>query len=281
MALVTGGGTGIGFGIASELARYGAAVAIASRSPDHLTPALDRLQAAGATALGIETNVREPESIKAAVTKTVEEWGRIDILVNNAAGNFYAPSAGLSPNGWKAVVETDLYGTFYGSQAVHPIMREQGGGKIISTSMTLHYRGWPLMAHATAAKAGVDALTRTLAVEWARDNITVNAVAPGPIITEGAHKAFGSPEGKDADAMVHALCRVPGVTHDGDPEVRAYRRPNHYRRNVRHRAWRITPRRLNVHDAEVLAGLLRKARNLTPSLESLLEQLTNATGGLE
>jgi peroxisomal 2,4-dienoyl-CoA reductase len=200
VALVTGGGTGIGFGIASELARYGAAVAIASRSPDHLTPALDKLQAAGATALGIETNVREPESIKAAVTKTVEEWGRIDILVNNAAGNFYAPSAGLSPNGWKAVVETDLYGTFYGSQAVYPIMREQGGGKIISTSMTLHYRGWPLMAHATAAKAGVDALTRTLAVEWARDNITVNAVAPGPIMTEGAYKAFGSPEGKEADA---------------------------------------------------------------------------------
>ncbi len=201
VALVTGGGTGIGFGIASELARYGAAVAIASRSPDHLTPALDQLQAAGATALGIETNVREPDSIKAAVTKTVEEWGRIDILVNNAAGNFYAQSAGLSPNGWKAVVETDLYGTFYGSQAVHPIMREQGGGKIISTSMTLHYRGWPLMAHATAAKAGVDALTRTLAVEWARDNITVNAVAPGPIMTEGAYKAFGSPEGKEADAM--------------------------------------------------------------------------------
>ncbi|MCZ6915604.1 MAG: SDR family oxidoreductase [Gemmatimonadetes bacterium] len=201
VALVTGGGTGIGFGIASELARYGAAVAIASRSPDHLTPALDKLQAAGATALGIETNVREPESIKAAVTKTVEEWGRIDILVNNAAGNFYAQSAGLSPNGWKAVVETDLYGTFYGSQAVHPIMREQGGGKIISTSMTLHYRGWPLMAHATAAKAGVDALTRTLAVEWAQDNITVNAVAPGPIMTEGAYKAFGSPEGKEADAM--------------------------------------------------------------------------------
>ena len=201
VALVTGGGTGIGFGIASELARYGAAVAIASRSPDHLTPALDQLQAAGATALGIEANVREPDSIKAAGTKTVEESGRIDILVNNAAGNFYAASAGLSPNGWKAVVETDLYGTFYGSQAVHPIMREQGGGKIISTSMTLHYRGWPLMAHATAAKAGVDALTRTLAVEWARDNITVNAVAPGPIMTEGAYKAFGSPEGKEADAM--------------------------------------------------------------------------------
>ena len=201
VALVTGGGTGIGFGIATELSRYGAAVAIASRNPEHLTPALDELQAAGATAIAVETNVRDPESIKAAVTTTVEELGRIDILVNNAAGNFYAPSASLTPNGWKAVVETDLYGTFYGSQAVHPIMREQGGGKIISTSMTLHYRGWPLMAHATAAKAGVDALTRTLAMEWAGDNITVNAVAPGPIVTKGAHKAFVPPAGKEADAV--------------------------------------------------------------------------------
>ncbi len=84
-----------------------------------------------------------------------------------------------------------------------------------------------------------------------------------------------------ADAMVHALCRVPGVTHDGDPIMRTYRRPSHFRRNTRHRTWRITPRRLNVHDAEVLAGLLRKARNLTPNLDALLEQLTNATGGLE
>ena len=95
------------------------------------------------------------------VERVTQEHGRIDVLVNNAAGNFYAPSATLSPNAWRAVVETDLYGTFYCSQAVHGVMKAQGGGRIVSISMTLHYRGWPFMAHATAAKAGVDALTRT------------------------------------------------------------------------------------------------------------------------
>jgi 2,4-dienoyl-CoA reductase [(3E)-enoyl-CoA-producing], peroxisomal len=114
--------------------------------------------------------------------------------VNNAAGNFYAPSETLSANARRSVVEIDLFGTFFCSQAVMPVMREQrGGGRIVSISMTLHYRGWPQMAHATAAKAGVDALTRTLAVEWAPHDIRVNAIAPGPIPTEGVRKAFAPP----------------------------------------------------------------------------------------
>jgi peroxisomal 2,4-dienoyl-CoA reductase len=99
----------------------------------------------------------------------------------------------MSPNAWRAVIEIDLNGTFFCSQAVFPVMKEQGGGRIISISMTLHYRGWPLMAHATAAKAGIDALTRTLALEWARHGIRVNAIAPGPIPTEGVRKAFTPP----------------------------------------------------------------------------------------
>jgi 2,4-dienoyl-CoA reductase [(3E)-enoyl-CoA-producing], peroxisomal len=196
VALVTGGGTGIGLGIASALASAGADVAIASRKPEHLEPAADQLRSAGARVTAVEANVREPESVARMVERVVQQHGRLDILVNNAAGNFYAPSASLSPNGWRAVVETDLYGTFYCCQAVHPVMKAQGGGRIVSISMTLHYRGWPLMAHATAAKAGVDALTRTLALEWAGDRITVNAVAPGPIPTEGVKKAF-TPAGSD------------------------------------------------------------------------------------
>ena len=113
--------------------------------------------------------------------------------MNNAAGNFYVPSESASPNAWRSVIEIDLYGTFFCSQAVAPVMKEQGGGRIISISMTLHYRGWPMMAHATAAKAGIDALTRTLALEWAPYGIRVNAIAPGPIPTEGVRRAFATP----------------------------------------------------------------------------------------
>jgi peroxisomal 2,4-dienoyl-CoA reductase len=138
-------------------------------------------------------DVRDADRVKAMVEEVKSKRGRIDILVNNAAGNFYAPSASLTPNAWKAVVEIDLNGTFFCSQAVFPVMKEQGSGRILSISMTLHYRGWPLMAHATAAKAGIDALTRTLALEWARYGIRVNAVAPGPIPTEGVRKAFTPP----------------------------------------------------------------------------------------
>ena len=190
VALVTGGGTGIGFGIAELLSELGAHVVLASRKREHLDSAADRLRAAGGRASTVEVDVRDPERVKAMVEQVVGEQGRIDLLVNNAAGNFYAPSESMSVNAWKSVIEIDLYGTFFCSQAVVPVMKAQGGGRIVSISMTLHYRGWPQMAHATAAKAGVDALTKTLAVEWAPYGIRMNAIAPGPIPTEGVRKAF-------------------------------------------------------------------------------------------
>jgi peroxisomal 2,4-dienoyl-CoA reductase len=194
VALVTGGGTGIGRGIAGCLARAGADVAIASRKPEHLDGAAAELRSYGTRIEAVETNVRDPDAVRRSVEQVVSRMGGLDILVNNAAGNFYAPSAELSPNGWKAVVETDLSGTFFCSQAAYPALRDSGRGRIVSISMTLHYRGWPMMAHATAAKAGIDALTRTLAVEWAPDGITVNAIAPGPIPTEGVQRAFAAGE---------------------------------------------------------------------------------------
>ena len=102
-------------------------------------------------------------------------------------------------------IEIDLYGTFFSSQAVLPIMKAQGGGSIVNISMTLHYRGWPLMAHATAAKAGIDALTKTLALEWAPFGVRMNAVAPGPIPTEGVRKAFTPPPSADGATDVFGV----------------------------------------------------------------------------
>ena len=193
VAFITGGATGIGRGISGLLATLGAHVVIASRKAEHLDKAQSEIAATGGKVSTVQLDVRDPDRVKQVIGEVAEKHGRIDVLVNNAAGNFYAPSASLSANAWKAVIEIDLYGTFYCSQAVYPVMAAQGGGRIISTSMTLHYRGWPQMAHATAAKAGVDALTRTLAMEWAPQRIRVNAIAPGPVPTEGVRKAFMPP----------------------------------------------------------------------------------------
>ncbi|HEX2778635.1 MAG TPA: SDR family oxidoreductase [Gemmatimonadaceae bacterium] len=193
VALVTGGGTGIGLGISELLAELGAHVVIASRKAEHVERAAQSIRDAGGSASAETLDVREPDRAAAVVKKIADERGRLDLLVNNAAGNFYAPSETLTPNAWRSVIEIDLYGTFFCSQAVLPVMKAQGGGRIVSISMTLHYRGWPLMAHATAAKAGIDALTRTLALEWAPYGIRMNAIAPGPIPTEGVRKAFTPP----------------------------------------------------------------------------------------
>jgi 2,4-dienoyl-CoA reductase [(3E)-enoyl-CoA-producing], peroxisomal len=209
VALVTGGGSGIGYGISALLSSLGATVVIASRNAARLEEAATRLRANGGTIHTAPLDVRDIEAVKRTVGEVAERMGRIDLLVNNAAGNFYVPSEQMSPNAWRSVLEIDLYGTFHCTQAVFPVMQRQGGGSVVNISMTLHYRGWPMMAHATAAKAGIDALTRTLAVEWARHGIRVNAVAPGPIPTEGVRKAFTPPAGSAA-ADVFAVERAMG-----------------------------------------------------------------------
>lgn len=208
VALITGGGSGIGRGIADVLAALGAHVVLASRKQERVDAAAAEIRAAGGKASGIAVDVREQERVKDVVARVADEHGRLDFLVNNAAGNFYAPSESLSANAWKSVIEIDLYGTFFCSQAALPAMRASGGGSIVNISMTLHYRGWPLMAHATAAKAGIDALTRTLALEWARDRVRINAIAPGPIPTEGVRKAFTPPPSADGVPDVFAVERA-------------------------------------------------------------------------
>jgi peroxisomal 2,4-dienoyl-CoA reductase len=205
VALITGGGSGIGRGIADTLAGLGAHVVLASRKQERVDAAAAEIRAAGGKASGVALDVREQERVQQVIAAVAEEHGKIDILVNNAAGNFYAPSESLSANAWKSVIEIDLYGTFFCAQAVLPVMRANGGGSIVNISMTLHYRGWPLMAHATAAKAGIDALTRTLALEWASDGVRMNAIAPGPIPTEGVRKAFTPPPSAEGVPDVFAV----------------------------------------------------------------------------
>jgi peroxisomal 2,4-dienoyl-CoA reductase len=187
VALVTGGGTGICRGIARAFARLGADVCIVSRKPDVLERAAAELGAeTGRAVLGFAADVRDPDAIGRAVAATVERFGSLDTLVNGAAGNFLAPAAALSPNGFKTVIDIDLCGTFNASRAAFEHLRASKRGAVINISATLHYHGTPLQVHASAAKAGVDAVTRNLAVEWGGAAIRVNAIAPGPIAeTEG------------------------------------------------------------------------------------------------
>jgi len=191
VALVTGGGTGIGRAIAEGLAAAGARVAVASRKPEHVEPAAREIAARhGVATLAVEVDVRDSARVEAMVERTERELGPVSILVNNAAGNFFCPALALSDNGWAAVRGIDLDGTFYCSRAAGRRMVERRSGRVINITATLQRRGFPGMVHATAAKAGIDAMTRTLAAEWAPFNVTVNAIAPGPIFTEGAAKAF-------------------------------------------------------------------------------------------
>lgn len=190
VALVTGGGTGICKGIARAYAAHGASVCLVSRKPEVLAAAADEIaRETGAAVITAAADVRQPDQIAAAVAACVERLGGLDILVNGAAGNFLAPAAALSPNGFKTVIEIDLLGTFHAAKAAFEPLQRSGRGLILNISATLHYHGTPLQAHAAAAKAGVDSLTRTLAVEWARLGIRVNAIAPGAIgDTEGMRR---------------------------------------------------------------------------------------------
>jgi len=188
VALITGGGTGICRGIALAFARHGCDVAITSRKREHLEPTVDELRRAGVRALGKPADVRDPAAVGDAVAAVIEDLGRLDILVNGAAGNFVCLAENLSPNGFGTVVDIDLKGTFNVSRAALPHLKARGGS-VINISATLPYLGTMGQSHAAAAKAGIDSLTRTLAVEWGPHRIRVNGIAPGPIDgTEGVRR---------------------------------------------------------------------------------------------
>jgi len=199
VAFVTGGGTGITGGVARALAEAGANVALVSRRMEHLEPAARVINEAHASndnvgeAIGVAADVRNPEEVEQAIAATVERFGKVDIVVNGAAGNFLCAAEELSPNGFGTVVDIDLKGSFNVCRAAFGQLQEHRG-QILNISATLHYLGTPMQLHVSAAKAGVDALTRNLAVEWGRYGIRVNAIAPGPIgDTEGMKRLVPEP----------------------------------------------------------------------------------------
>lgn len=210
VALVTGGGTGICRGIALAFARHGCDVAITSRKAEHLDPTAADLRALGVRAAATPADVRDPAAVNAAVDTVVGELGRLDILVNGAAGNFICAAENLSPNGFGTVVDIDLKGTFNASKAALPHLKARGG-TILNISATLPYLGTMGQVHASAAKAGVDSLTRTLACEWGPYGIRVNGIAPGPTAgTEGVQRLTN--ERSRADALrMNPLGRMAAI----------------------------------------------------------------------
>ena len=196
VAFVTGGGTGITGGIARAFAKHGARLAITSRKEDNLIPQKQFIEESGGECFCVAADVRDFDAVENAIAKTVEHYGKIDIVVNGAAGNFLCAADQLSANGFGTVVDIDTKGTFNVCRAAFEELKKSKG-QILNISATLHYLATPMQIHVSAAKAGVDAITRNLSAEWGRHGIRVNGIAPGPIEDTEGMKRLLMPELKE------------------------------------------------------------------------------------
>lgn len=203
-AFVTGGGSGIGAAIAERFARHGAKVAVLGRRKEKLDEVVGRIAAAGGAALACPADVRQYSEVEAGVRSAVEAFGRLDVLVCSAAGNFPAPAVGMSANGFKAVVDIDLLGTFNACRASFDALARHGG-TVVNITATQAWVPTPLQAHVGAAKAGIAKLTQDLALEWGAAKIRVNAVAPGPIGDTEGMRRLGPQDDDGAERMRRAL----------------------------------------------------------------------------
>ena len=191
--IVTGGGTGLGKSMATRFAELGADLVITSRRQDVIEKTAEELREHGGKVLAIACDVRDSDQVNDMVSQTVNEFGKIDILLNNAAGNFISPTEDLSPNAFKTVVDIVLNGTFNCTQAAGKVMREKDGGVILNIVTTYAWTGSGYVVPSASAKAGVLAMTRSLAVEWAKYGIRTVAIAPGPFPTKGAWSRLAPP----------------------------------------------------------------------------------------
>ncbi|XP_036081869.1 peroxisomal 2,4-dienoyl-CoA reductase isoform X2 [Rousettus aegyptiacus] len=217
VAFITGGGSGIGFRIAEIFMRHGCHTVIASRSLPRVSLASRKLAAAtGQRCLPLSLDVRAPLAIMAAVDQALKEFGKIDILINCAAGNFLCQASTLSFNAFKTVMEIDTLGTFNMCRVLYDKFFHDHGGVIVNITATLGNRGQVLQVHAGSAKAAVDAMTRHLAVEWGPQNIRVNSLAPGPISgTEGFLRLRAGPlrqrRHSEREACQQPTFKIPGT----------------------------------------------------------------------